>query len=721
MSKLIHELRRREVFRTTGLYVGVAWILIEAASIFLPAFEAPEWVMRAMIIAAVAGLPITVVLAWVYDVSDKGIEVQADATDTVIIPFGGRKTDFVVIGVLSVALVFLVYLNLSDDVVVDPTTISPISVLIADFDNQTGDELFDGTLEQALQIGIESSPFIAGYRRDSAIRMAGTMDAANTVLDEATARLVAVREGIKLVMAGSIEEEDGEYTLYVRAIDPKGGEVLTSAKVDAKTKLDVLAAVGTLSGDLREGLGDEDLDRNKLVTSETFTAKNLEAAQAYAKAQSLQYNGKYEEAMVFYEEALEHDPGFGRAYSGLALSAHSLGRTEQADEQWRQALTTLGTMTERERLRTLGLYYSLVTRNFQKAIETYELLVSKYPADDTAQNGLAVQYFYTLDFSKAMIAGGELLEIYPHSVMFLSNFALYAMYATDFDTAVVEAEKVREQDPAYFKAWLPVAIKALSDGDIAAAKAAYSNMVPTGVRGELTGQIGLADAALFAGDFASAKELFTAGAEMAEAAGSQYFLATTRIGLAQAMHLGGDNREDIATTVRAALDTSGGLSRQVPAALIYLATGDTDAVQGIADELGSSLQPQSRAYGSLLKGLIALQGGDSVMAIDSITAGVEHADLWLLRFYRGVAYIEAGFAAEALDDFTACFERRGEASAVFLDDLPTWRYMAELPYWQGRAQQELGMSHEAKQNFSGFVSRRPEGGALADDARQRMQ
>ena len=720
MSKLIRELRRREVFRTAGLYVGVAWILIEAASIFLPAFDAPEWVLRAMIIAAVAGLPIAIVLAWVYDVSDKGIEVQADATDTVIIPFGGRKTDFMVIGLLSVALVFSVYLNLSDDAVVDPMTISPISILIADFDNQTGDALFDGTLEQALQIGIESSPFIAGYRRDSAIRIAGTMDAANTVLNEATARLVAVREGIKLVMAGSIEEEDGEYTLYVRAVDPKGGEVLTSAKVDAKNKLDILTAVGTLSGDLREGLGDEDLDRNKLVTSETFTAKNLEAAQAYATAQSLQFNGKYEEAMAFYEQALEYDPGFGRAYSGLALSAHSLGRTEQADELWRQALTTLGTMTERERLRTLGLYYSLVTRNFQKAIETYELLISKYPADDTAHNGLAVQYFYTLDFQNALREGAVLLDIYPSNVMGRSNYALYAMYATDFETAVSEAEKVRELDPTYFKAWLPVAIKALSDGDIGAAKAAYSNMVPTGVRGELTGQIGLADAAVFAGDFASAKELFAAGVAMAEAAGSQYFLATMRIGLAQAMHLGGDNREKIATVVQAALETSGGLSRQVPAALIYLETGNTDAVQGIADELGSSLQRQSRAYGAMLEGLIALRGGDSVTAIDSMTTGVELADLWLLRFYRGVAYIEAGFAAEALDDFTACYERRGEASAVFLDDLPTWRYMSELTYWQGRAQQELGMLHDAKQSFAAFVSRRPEGDALADDARQRM-
>ena len=88
---LLDELRRREVFRTAGLYVGVAWILIEASSVLLPAFEAPEWVLRALIILAVIGLPVTIVLAWVYDVTESGIEVQGDPTDTVVVPFGGRK------------------------------------------------------------------------------------------------------------------------------------------------------------------------------------------------------------------------------------------------------------------------------------------------------------------------------------------------------------------------------------------------------------------------------------------------------------------------------------------------------------------------------------------------------------------------------------------------------------------------------------------------------
>ena len=93
-------------------------------------------------------------------------------------------------------------------------------------------------------------------------------------------------------------------------------------------------------------------------------------------------------------------------------------------------------------MRTLGLYYSVVSRNYDKAIETYETLVEKYPADDTAHNGLAVQYFYALDFQKAQEQGSVLLDLYPNSVMGRSNFALYAMYASDFDRAVAEAAEV---------------------------------------------------------------------------------------------------------------------------------------------------------------------------------------------------------------------------------------------------------------------------------------
>ena len=119
--------------------------------------------------------------------------------------------------------------------------------------------------------------------------------------------------------------------------------------------------------------------------------------------------------------------------------------------------------------------------------------------------------------------------------------------------------------------------------------------------------------------------------------------------------------------------------------------------------------------------LLELEAGNHIEAIDLISAGTRQADLWLIRFHLGKAYLEAGFHAEALDEFTASLERQGEATSAFLDDLPTYRYMATLPYWLGRAQEQLGMQKAARENFTVFLERRPQGGALADDARQRLE
>jgi hypothetical protein len=397
MHRLIKELRRREVFRTVGLYIGIFWIVIEAASVFLPAFDAPDWVLRGVIIVAVMGLPVTVVLAWIYDVSDSGIEVQGGPTDTVVVPFGGRKTDFTVIGVLVIALGISVYLNVTGSRSAVVEAIEPISVLIADFDNQTGDALFDGTLEQALNIGLEGATFITAYRRTSAETLLESLRP-GSVLDEAGARLVSLREGVKLVVAGSVAPDGDGYELTARIVNPEDGVVIAGSSVGAKSKLEVLTAISTLADDIREELGDKSVSAKDRPLGETFTAASLEAVKNYTEAQKLASSFKFEEAVAFYQAAVLGDPNFGRAYSGWALALFNLGKEDEANERWNQALSKMDTMTERERYRTLGLYYVAVTGDFQKGIESYQSLVDKFPADNMGYNNLAVAYFMTLDF-----------------------------------------------------------------------------------------------------------------------------------------------------------------------------------------------------------------------------------------------------------------------------------------------------------------------------------
>ena len=106
MKKFIRQLRRREVLRSAGFYVAVCWILIQGADVVLPAFGVPDWVFRAMIYIAIVGFPIIVILAWFFDVSEKGIAIDSGGADGGVPQFGERKMDFVVIALLAVALAF---------------------------------------------------------------------------------------------------------------------------------------------------------------------------------------------------------------------------------------------------------------------------------------------------------------------------------------------------------------------------------------------------------------------------------------------------------------------------------------------------------------------------------------------------------------------------------------------------------------------------------------
>lgn len=717
MQRFISELRRRAVFRTAGLYVGICWIAIEASSIVLPAFDAPEWTMRAIIVAAFVGFPITLVLAWVYEITDRGIVVQEEATDTTVVPFGGRRMDFVVIGVLSVALIFSVYLNLTSTSgpVEQP---DPVSVLIANFDNGTGDPIFDGTLEQTFGIGIEGAPFVTSFSRGSAQKQVEQLRPQGS-LDAEGARLVAVREGIELVITGEISENNGKYEFAVQVIEPVEGEAIASVRKSAKDKANVLTAVTEVTNEIREELGDTDVGDEMQRIVETFTAGTLQAAHDYTKAQAVAKDGDYEQAIALYKSALESDPNFGRAYSGWAVAAHHLGRSAEAEEVWDKALALMETMTERERYRTLGNYYMVISGNLQKAIESFQALVDKFPADGAGHNNLAVAHFLTLDFPSAMEEGQRALDIYPNNLFYKQNAALYAMYAGDFGAAESQAREVIEADDTRYYARLPVAIAALSRDDLDAAKAAYDDMVQTGDHGASHGNLGLADLEMYRGNFAAAIALLQDGIAADLEAGNQRAASTKYMALAEAHILNGDEKEAAMNAIAAALEISNGLSQRVSAALNYIALDEAGLAREIAGELSSGLQPQNRAYGAMISGMLYSAAGQHVEALDALGRATQLSDFWLVRFKLGNAYLRAGSHAEALDEFNRADQRRGEASAVFLDDLPTWRFVADLPYWRARAQQEIGMSHAARESYRVYLTLRADG-PLARDARERM-
>ncbi len=282
----------------------------------------------------------------------------------------------------------------------------PRSVLISDFQNLTGDAVFDGTLESALGVALEGAPFITSFNRASAKRVAARLQPGATRIDEALARLVAGREGIDVITAGEIRPKGSGYALTIRAIDSRTGKPVATEQDRVAGKADVLASVTKLSARLRKALGDTTPESVQIAAGETFTASSLEAAHEYAVGMDLQFAGKWDDAIAQYQKALKLDPDLGRAYAGMGVIENNRGRHQEADQYFQQAMAHVGRMSEREKYRTRGAYYLVVTRDADKAIEELGALVKQFPADNAALANLGVAYQLKRDFPKALGSGG---------------------------------------------------------------------------------------------------------------------------------------------------------------------------------------------------------------------------------------------------------------------------------------------------------------------------
>ena len=593
-----------------------------------------------------------------------------------------------------------------------------ISVLITDFQNATGDPVFEGSLEQALGLGIEGASFITAFPRRDAERAIQQIKP-GAPLNEEIGRLVSQREGLKRMLVGAIAPNGGGYTVSVRVIDPATGTTLAETSAQADSKDEVLEAIGDLSAKVRAALGDATSQSDMAEDIETFTTTSLQAARDYAEGQQLAMLNRDEDAIVAFQRAIEKDPRLGRAFSGWAASAFKLGRTAEAEAQYQKAFSLLDRMTEREKLRTLGTYHLNLGGNYDTAIESYRELVEKYPADGAAHNNLALAYFNQLKFTEALEQGKHVLDIYPLSPLYRYNYALYAMYAGDFATAATEGRAALKGNANLPKAHLAIAMADLAEGRIDEARAEYERMRGTGARGASLAIAGLADIELYQGRFDHAVTLLEDAIAIDEAAKNSAGAAAKAIALAEA-HEGRGNMTAAIAGTEGARKLANDPSILVPSARLLIEAGRAPQAASIAEQLGASLAIRPRAYARIVQAMQMIESGRAREAVDVLQEAQKLADLWLIRFTRGIAYIEAGAFPEALADLSACEKRRGEATAVFLDDVPTYRYMVPLSYWLGRAHQGIGAHEAAGKHYAAYLTlRSPATDPLAKDAARR--
>lgn len=674
IGKFYLQLKRRGVIRAAIAYVIGGWALVEGVGILSDAFELPDVLVPVLLVWISLGLPAVLAFSWFFDITSDGIVRTEEIEDDEELAPVDRRVYFVIISVLLAALLLSIYGNLRQA----PEPPQSISILIANFQNEAGNELFSGIIEESLRVGLEVAPFVDSYSRKQAQVIAADIDGSedgDLLLD--TAGLVALREGINVVVGGSVRRDGDGLVVTATGFAPADQRKLFSVSVRADTDADILTAVADVSKKLRLELGHTEKPAGA-GESESFVVANLEAAAEYLKAQDLQFGRRLEEAVVHYQKAVELDPGFARAYAGLALTEEYLGRKEAATQHWQTALAGLNTLTERGQLRTLGNYYLVSQQDYEKARDTYGRLVERFPADNVAHNNLAVAAFYAMDFERALEGGREVAERFPNHSAYGANLSLYAMYASQFDAAAEAANKVIDIDPANAYANFVIAETQAVAGDLAAAEATYQKMSGFGQFAKSVAAEGLADLALYQGDVSTALEVLDSAIEAETSYGAVSTVALKHVIRVDAYLLAGDE-ENALSAANAALDIGGNdPAVLVPAALTFVQLGEFDRAQGIIDTLSEGFSKTRRAYAGALRAQLASAQGDSETAIDAANAAVELADLWLARFIRANVFLQANRLSDAEADVAVCQARIGEGIAAFLNDRPTLRFMSKL-------------------------------------------
>jgi serine/threonine protein kinase/tetratricopeptide (TPR) repeat protein len=570
-----------------------------------------------------------------------------------------------------------------------PEVHEPVAVVIADFQNQTGDPTFDGTLEPVMKLALEGAGFISAFDRVGINRTMGVRPP--EVLDETAAVELAVKQGVGVVLSGALTKEGNRFRVAVKAAEAVSGTVIAEQTETASAKDAVLGVVAGLAGEVREALGDNESDTAQRFAMESLSATSLDVVRAYAQGMEALSRSEFEDAFKGFTQAVELDTNFGMGFAALGIVSQNLGRPQEAEKYIKEAMNRLDTMTERERFRTRGLYF-LITNDYQACVKEYGDLIAKYSADASARNNRALCLSKLRDMPAAVAEMREVVKILPNRGLYKVNLATYAAYGGDGPAAEEVARNAMDQSP-----WAPqaLALALTLRGQIPQAAESYQQLAKSQQAGPSFTASGLGDLALYEGRFADAVRIFTEGAAADVADKEPDRAANKLVALAYTELLRGRKPAAIAAADKA-VATSQIRPIRFLAARVLVEAEAPDKAKRLAIALGNDLQPESQALASIIDGMIAAADGDNRNALRFLNEANTQFDTWIGHFELGRVYLRANAFPQADSEFERCINRRGEALALFLDEEPTFGVFPMVYYYQGQVRAGLKSARVAE-------------------------
>lgn len=427
---------------------------------------------------------------------------------------------------------------------------------------------------EALRVHLSQSPTI---RLASAARVRDALQRmdlpAGVPLDLATARELAVREGLKGVVGGEIHRVGSVYTVSARLLSAETGEELVTALETAAEPDAVVAAVERLSVRLRERIGESLRTIRRSPPLSRVRTSSLAALKSYTEGMDANGRGEFERCALLMEEAIALDSTFAMAYEGRAACNQNLGRNAALQVSDRiRAYEMRDRMTEEERLRATAVYHQYITADRRQAVEAWETYATRFPDRPTPYFNLANLYAGGREWQRAERTLLRGLELSPSSIVVLINLAGFQANQGRFDDAAATFARLEQEAPGINLAWRKATIHmAAANWD------------------------------------AAAEELGIARERARGSPAQRAIVATLQSGLAQTRGRVDEaeqyTRDAMAADLEAGSEDSYAVRLMSLAELYLVARGDTVAALAILDEIVTkhlpAIEPADRSYLSL--------------------------------------------------------------------------------------------------------------------------
>jgi TolB-like protein/tetratricopeptide (TPR) repeat protein len=447
------ELKRRNVYKVAITYAVVAWLLIQAASILLPTFEAPSWVMKALVVLLGLGFALVVFISWAFEATPEGLKRTEDVPPEVAaaLPTWSRKkfaTFVVAVAVIAAGLLAFQFLRSTRSTMPRSSGAATKSIAVLPFVNMSADKndeyLSDGVSEEL----ITALSKIAGLQvkaRTSSFAFKGKNEDIQKI-----GELLHVSH----LLEGSVAKAGNKLRITAQLIQASDGNHEWSNTYDREMQ-DIFAVRSEVAQKVAETLKVRLLGEEKKQIDKKPT-ENLEAYNLYR--QGRYYSDKLSEegmrkALPFFQQAIEKDPGFALAYTGIAdnyvIAADAIIPPREAFSKAKEAALKAIELddTLAEAHASLGFVHYHYDWDWAAAEKEFRRAISLNPR--SAQSHTLYTHFLSGmgRFDEAQVQGRRALELDPLSVSNYWFLGWGAIYAGRADEAIQQYSKAIELDP----------------------------------------------------------------------------------------------------------------------------------------------------------------------------------------------------------------------------------------------------------------------------------